>query len=82
MGRYFELLDGKNLVDGPVTIGDYTFYGYQDREGGYVILREKNDLTETRYMIGANGKLAYSTAWSGKATTYTGSFLTPIQLGV
>lgn len=65
MSNVFSILEGKDVKDIAESEGGYNYYGFSNKKGEWVIMREKTDGTEYRYAIAGTG---YTTAWTGRAS--------------
>ena len=63
MSKITTLIEGKWVVDISNSEGGYNYYGYIDKYGSWVIMRENTAQTEYRFSFGSSG---YTTAWTGR----------------
>lgn len=71
MSNVFSILEGKDVKDiaesesHDVDAGTFNYYGFSNKKGEWVIMREKTDGTEYRFALGGTN---YSTAWTSRSS--------------
>ena len=66
-------LEGYELSNSEVNIDGTSYYGYEDKDGNYVIKKAVTSGNQTTYTF-AKGTSGYATAWVGRAGLTYASF--------